>query len=302
MNLSQLQYFCKLAELQHYTKAAEQLYITQPTLSNSISRLEDELGVPLFVRDGCNVRLTKYGREFNEYAKQALAAIDKGKQLAQDEAGEYTGTVSIGTVYTIEDAFLPSIIKEYRQRFGTKPVIHVAQGLTNALIEGLEDDTYDLIFGAYKPNRESLNFIPVTTQSLRVMVHRNHRLAKHKSIPLSSLHGEHLITYHFNTPLGMEVKTVIGHEGLLPTEQYDDEITLASMVDANASAVGLALATLGFNIFPDLVTIPLDDVPEDFHTIYLIYKKGSYKTPAVQHFIDVAREYGHVEPPIESLG
>lgn len=95
---------------------------------------------------------------------------------------------------------------------------------------------------------------------------------------------------------------MIGHEGLLPTEQYDDEITLASMVDANASAVGLALATLGFNIFPDLVTIPLDDVPEDFHTIYLIYKKGSYKTPAVQHFIDVAREYGHVEPFIESLG
>ena len=57
MNLSQLYYFRKLAELEHYGKASEELFITQPSLSNSIGNLEKELGVPLFERVGRNVRL-----------------------------------------------------------------------------------------------------------------------------------------------------------------------------------------------------------------------------------------------------
>lgn len=298
MNLSQLQYFCKLAELQHYTKAAQELYITQPTLSNSISRLEDELGVPLFVRDGRNVRLTKYGHEFNEYAKQALEAIDKGKALAQDEAGEYTGTVSIGTVFTIEDEMLPKLIKAYRKEFGKGPSIHVAQGLTDALIEGLEADKYDLVFSAYKPGTKNLQFVPITTQRLTAIFHHHHPLSKQKRISLADLRGEEIITYYFSTPVGTEVKALMNREGLTPSEQYDDEITIASMVDADRDSCGLALATLGFDIFPNLICVPFNDVPDDFHTIYLVYKKSTYKTPAVQHFIDVTRRFERHEDEV----
>ncbi|MEF9877662.1 MAG: LysR family transcriptional regulator, partial [Gordonibacter sp.] len=72
MNLSQLYYFKKLAELQHYTRAAKELFITQPTLSDAMSSLEKELGVPLFRRDGRNVKLTPCGAEFNEYVRSSL--------------------------------------------------------------------------------------------------------------------------------------------------------------------------------------------------------------------------------------
>ena len=64
MNLSQLYYFRKLAEVKHYTHAAEELFISQPTLSNSISQLEKELGIPLFKREGRTIKLTRYGAEF----------------------------------------------------------------------------------------------------------------------------------------------------------------------------------------------------------------------------------------------
>ena len=70
MNLSQLYYFRKLAQLQHYTKAAKELYITQPSLSDSISSLEQELGLSLFQKEGRNVKLTKYGKEFYEYVDE----------------------------------------------------------------------------------------------------------------------------------------------------------------------------------------------------------------------------------------
>ena len=81
MNLSQLYYFRKLAELEHYGKASEELFITQPSLSNSIGNLEKELGVPLFERVGRNVRLTSYGAEFNEHVCVALSEIDKAIDL-----------------------------------------------------------------------------------------------------------------------------------------------------------------------------------------------------------------------------
>ncbi len=82
MNLSQLYYFRKLAEVKHYTHAAEELFISQPTLSNSISQLERELGIPLFEREGRKIKLTKYGEEFYQYATEAVNALEKGIALA----------------------------------------------------------------------------------------------------------------------------------------------------------------------------------------------------------------------------
>ena len=80
MNLQQLYYFRKLAEVQHYTKAAKALYITQPSLSDSISSLESELSVALFQKKGRGIELTKYGQEFsiagriNRSSKAAIVA------------------------------------------------------------------------------------------------------------------------------------------------------------------------------------------------------------------------------------
>ena len=78
MNLSQLNYFKKLAEVLHYTRAAQELFITQPTLSGAISSLEKELGAPLFERNGRSVLLTPHGEVFYEHVCLALRAIDDG--------------------------------------------------------------------------------------------------------------------------------------------------------------------------------------------------------------------------------
>lgn len=109
MNLSQLRYFRKLAEVQHFTRAAEALFITQPALSNSIKQLENELGIPLFEQHGRNVRLTKYGKEFNEYVSEGLDVIDKGIQVAQEHANSLSGTIDIGTIFTVQFRLFTSI-------------------------------------------------------------------------------------------------------------------------------------------------------------------------------------------------
>ena len=149
MNLSQLYYFRKLAELQHYTKAAQELYITQPALSNSISHLEQELGIPLFERDGRTVKLTRYGKEFYGYTVESLNALEKGIALAHEHAGSPLGSIDIGTIYTIQGDYLPELIKAYRSQYGQNIVFNVYQGLSIPLIEDLENDRYEVDFTAF---------------------------------------------------------------------------------------------------------------------------------------------------------
>ena len=90
LSLSQLYNFKKLAETQHMTRAAKELYITQPTLSLSIKALEHELGVPLFFRDGRQIKLTKHGRDF--YADVAGVLSDLDRSIAAVRA---QGTTTI---------------------------------------------------------------------------------------------------------------------------------------------------------------------------------------------------------------
>lgn len=290
MNLAQLQYFVKLAELQHFTRTAEQLYITQPTLSNAIAKLETELGVMLFVREGRKVSMTKHGRDFLRYASLALEGLEQGKALAREQAGDLTGTVDVGTIFTIQDEYLPMIICKYREKYGDGPVINVFQGLTSTLIQDLENERYDVVFSAYAPDHERLEYIKVLSQNLAVVVHPSHPFAKKKEVLLADLHGHHLITYRYNSPLGKEVQALLEEERLVPTEQYDDEITLASMTNANPDAVAIALDTLGFAPFSNLVALPIGDVPKDFHPVYLVFKKGIFLTPAVRNFITLVRQ------------
>lgn len=291
MNLAQLEYFCKVAQLEHYTRAAEELCITQPTLSNSIARLEDELGVPLFERSGRNVRLTKYGNEFYAYAQAALEALDKGTQVVRDQAGQHGGKISLGTIYTIQQDYLPALMKEYRNLFGTDTTIILRQGLTNALIDYLETDEVDMVFSAFVPGKNHLMFMPVLYQRLVLLTHNDDPLAGCETVRLEHLRGRKVATYSINTPLGMEIDTLLHAEGVIPSEFYDDEITLASMIDADEATVGVALDTLGLKPFSDLVRKPFQDVPDDFHGVYLVYKKSSYKTPAMNHFIDLVRDF-----------
>lgn len=94
MNLSQLNYFKKLAEVLHYTRAAQELFITQPTLSGAISSLEKELGAPLFERNGRSVLLTPYGEVFYEHVCLALRAIDDGVAAVSARSSASFGTVA----------------------------------------------------------------------------------------------------------------------------------------------------------------------------------------------------------------
>lgn len=293
MNLSQLYYFRKLAELQHYTQAAQELYITQPALSNSISHLEKELGIPLFERDGRTVKLTRYGKEFYEYTVESLNALEKGIALAHEHAGSPLGSIDVGTIYTIQGDYLPELIKSYRNHYGQNIEFNVYQGLSIPLIEDLENDRYEVVFTAFVPNKPHLTFVPVLNQQLVAIMHKSNKFAWSKNIALEDLQRvENIVTYPPETPVGREVNKLLKAHGITATDAcYNDEITLGSMVDSKPDAIGIALKTIGLAPFRNLIMKKIAEVEDDFHPVYMVYKTGAYKTRAVENFIEFVRSF-----------
>lgn len=293
MNLSQLYYFRKLAELQHYTHAAKELYITQPTLSNSIASLEKELGIPLFERDGRNVKLTRYGREFFDYTTEALNMLDKGVAIAHEHAGSPSGSISIGSVYTIQADYLPALVTEFRKQYGQNAHLNVYQGLTTSLIEDLENDRYEIAFAAYVPNKRNLTYIPVLAHHFACIMHKDNPLARKDVISLKDMReAGPIFTYPPSVPIGAEVESVLTHHHISATHPiYNDEITLASMVESEPEATGISLNSLGLAPFKDLVARPLVEFEYTVHRIYLVYKTNAFKTRAVENFIDLVKKF-----------
>lgn len=115
------------------------------------------------------MRLTKWGAEFNGFIGQGLDIIDKGIAIAQEHADHLSGTIDIGTIYTVQSDYLPELLHEYRERYGRLVDIKLYHGLTRDLLDRLEDGAYDVCFAARMEGRPTLAYVPVVMQSLVVI-------------------------------------------------------------------------------------------------------------------------------------
>lgn len=295
MNLSQLYYFRKLSELQHYTKAAKELYITQPALSDAIRSLEKELGVPLFQKEGRNVKLTRYGREFSVYVHDALRELDKGIEVMHEYTGKLSGNLSVGGLYTITGDYLPALIRACHKNYGDAVKVEVSQNFSLPLIQGLKDDIYDVVFAARKENEPHLHFEPVVAHQLVVGVPKGSPLALKACVSLSELQGYDVHTYRAGTPIGDEVGRVLTKHGVAANQDFDDEITMGGMLStAGQHECALLTYTLGLKPFLDridIVAIDEREVPRDFHHVYMVYKKEEFQNRATESFIDFATKF-----------
>ena len=283
MNLSQLYYFRKLAQLQHYTKAAKELYITQPSLSDSISSLEQELGLSLFQKEGRNVKLTKYGTEFYEYVDAALNELDKGIAVAKSKSGLLGGVIDLGCIPTILGDYVPSVLTRYREIY-PKVSFNIYQGHTLRLLDELKKGTYDVAFCSKTEDTE-LEFIPILAQRLILVVRADHPLAQKESVMLEELSDYSLTTYRETIPIGKIVRTVLRNKGVEASFSYDDEISIGGVVMATNQAA-IAADTPYLSQFGYIKKIIISDIPEDTRLVYMVYSKKNYMTKATEDFME----------------
>ncbi len=190
VELLQLRYFQTVARLEHMTKAAQYLQIAQSSLSKTIARLEEDLGVPLFERNGRNLRLNVYGRTFLEHVDCSLRELDEGRTKLKDMAGVREESVTLAVSLP---RILPEMLGSYLVRY---PNSRLRQSLksTAAMIDGLITGEIDLCI--FSGPIESTDVIsePLLLEEIYIIVPRNHGLASRASIRLEELRDEPFIS------------------------------------------------------------------------------------------------------------
>lgn len=287
MNLSQLYYFKKVAELQHYTNAAKELYITQPSLSESISSLETELGIPLFKKEGRNVKLTKPGVEFYHYVQTALSILEKGIDNAKEKSGTLTGSLDIGCIPTLAGNYLPQVIKGYLKDNNSKAKFNIFSIASKDVIEKIKSCECDIGFCSKPLNEPDIKFIPVLYQEIVAIVNFEHPLAGKDSISHKDLAPYNLVTYREELPVGHNIKSLLTDWNMHADYSFDDEITLCGHV-LFFNDVGIAAKTSYLKQFDNLSIIELD-APKDTRIIYMAYSKKNYLSKLGETFIDYVR-------------
>jgi len=284
MNLPQLYYFIKLAELQHYTKAAKELYIAQPSLSDSIASLESELGISLFQKKGRNVTLTKYGEEFYIHVSQALNELERGIATMKMHSGQLGGTIDVGCIPTLLGDFLPTAIQNYMKK-NPQAKFNIFQGMSIEVAHGVAAGKYDLGFCSMVEEEPDLLFVPIMAQELVLIVNDAHPLAGRKELCISELKNYNLTTYRDSIPIGKVVRTLLQQHEVEATFSYDDEISIGGVI-SETNLAAIVARTPFLKQFDNLVLIPLSDVPKDTRLIYMTFSRKNFVSSSVEAFAD----------------
>jgi DNA-binding transcriptional LysR family regulator len=291
MNLKHLEYFRVLAKVEHYTLAAEQLSIAQPSLTYAISELEKELGVYLFEKTGRNIRLTKYGSIFLEYANQSLKSLDEGQRKINDLVSPNKGKIDLSFIYTLGSRFVPTMVKNFLRFDEHKDIsFSFSQGTTKSIIEGLKTDKYDLAFCSYIEDEPDIDFIPLVKQDLVLVVPSGHPLASHTNIDLKDTEPYPFVYFDKGSGLRGLIDRLFKEVDITPKIAYE--------VEEDSAAIGLVSMDFGIALLPDIwmlkhfdvKVIPIINPPYE-RFIYLASVKNKYLSPVVHLFRDFAKHY-----------
>lgn len=189
MELHQLRYFCAVADTGSFSRAAEQSHVSQPSLSQQIIKLEDELGARLFDRLGRSVRLTEPGKTFLPRARAVLHELEAARGDVADQKDSTSGTVTIGVIPTVAPYFLPHRLASFSKRF---PQVHltVVEEITPALLEQVRHSKADLAVLALPIRGNEFEALPLFTERLFAVLPPRHKLAKRSAISLKDLRSE----------------------------------------------------------------------------------------------------------------
>ncbi len=181
MDFDQLRYFLSVAEQQNFTRAAEKLGISQPALSRSIQKLEEELGQPVFERKTRAVALTEAGILLQSRAQQVLAILRDTKAEITDDGK--SGRVRLGAIPTIAPYFLPEALRQFSTAF-PKSVLVVQENTTDILLKNLTQGEIDLAVLALPVPARYLEVDELFEEELLLVLPTDHPLVERETIRL----------------------------------------------------------------------------------------------------------------------
>jgi LysR family hydrogen peroxide-inducible transcriptional activator len=192
MELHQLEYLLAIAEEASFSRAARRLGVAQPSLSQQVRKLEDELGHRLLDRLPKCVIPTEAGRQLLEHARRVLAEIADARRRIGDTPGHVTGSLSVGAIPTIAPFLLPDVLRRFAARWPDVK-LDVVEDVTARLLGMLERGGLDVAILSSADVPQTVHSETVGAEPLRLMVPAAHPLARRKTIPWLAVEQERLL-------------------------------------------------------------------------------------------------------------
>jgi LysR family transcriptional regulator, hydrogen peroxide-inducible genes activator len=189
MELHQLRYFCAVAETGSFSRAAENSHVAQPSLSQQILKLEDELGARLFDRLSRSVRLTEVGKAFLPRARAVLRELEAAKGDVVESKDSVAGSLTVGVIPTIAPYFLAPKLSSFTRQFPQARVT-VVEEITPVLLERLRASTVDVAILALPIRGHEFDTFSLLTERLFAALPKKHALAGRRWLTLKDLRKE----------------------------------------------------------------------------------------------------------------
>lgn len=290
MTITQLQYVLAVAEYQNFTLAAEKSFVTQPTLSMQVQKLEDELDVLIFDRSKKPISVTEVGKKIVAQAKNIVNEANRIKDIVDQEKGFIGGDFILGIIPTVMPTLLPMFLKTFIKKYPKVNLI-IKEQSTESLIRNIQDGHIDAAIAATPLEIEFIKERPLYYEPFVGYIPKNHRLGNVKTIK----------------PDDLDVSDVLllqdGHcfrDGVINLckarkDSASEHFQLQS--GSFETLVNLADEDMGMTLLPYLNTLELDDIkkknlkyfdnPPPAREVSLIYHKSELKIQITQALRDV---------------
>jgi len=192
LNLRDLKYLVALADLRHFGKAADACFVSQPTLSTQIRKLEEELGVTLVERAPRKVMLTAAGQDVVQRARRIVAEIDEMKEAARRSRDPESGSLRLGVFPTLGPYLLPHAVPRLRERFPGLELLLVEEK-SDVLLQRLRDGKLDATLLALPLHDDQLHAEFLFEEPFLLAAPQQHELARGKSLSVDQLSDETLL-------------------------------------------------------------------------------------------------------------
>ncbi|MFC0015017.1 MULTISPECIES: LysR family transcriptional regulator [Allobacillus] len=291
MDTRQLRYYVALIEAGTYTKAAEQLHISQPSLSATIKKLEESVGLTLINRGSRSLHMTHEGKILYEEARRFLQhfqhVTDEMERLKQQGPLEISIGLIESTIF-----FVPEILKQFKQEYEEAKVSLMETLSLSDVERALYNFDIHLAITNQNIFQNDIETLPIYEEKLVTLIPSGHRLANKRTIQLHDLENESFIVCKEGFQTRQDILNAFNRAGVQPNIQFEIERfeTSCSLVE---KGLGITVVPENYVTYSKHTNLVVKSLAEDniSRTVYLAYVNNRYMPPIVKRFIEMIETY-----------
>jgi LysR family hydrogen peroxide-inducible transcriptional activator len=285
MTITQLKYILAVAEYKNFTVAAEHSFVTQPTLSMQIQKLEDELDIKIFNRNKKPIQLTEIGKKIVEQAKTIVDESNRINDIVDQQKGFIGGEFRIALIPTIMPTLLPMFLKTFNKKY-PKVNLHIEELTTEEIVKKLTDGHIDVALAATPLENENIKEKPLYYEPFVGFVPESHQLFQKKQLCVDELEADDLLLLEDGHCFKESILNICN--------SFKNKNTKSFRLESGSfdTLIKLSKEGLGMTLLPYLHTLDIHESDQKFlrefekpvpaREVSLIYHKSQLKMQLIE--------------------